>query len=217
VRRTPEPELMERQAQAVSYAQADFSESNQIFISNLLQQTTINSKTKILDVGCGDGEIPLMLVKKTRCQITAIDGSENMLKQFILKKEKQNIDNIKIYKKLINNELFPENVFDLVINNSVLHHISDVYLFWRTLIRLIEPQGKIFLMDLVRPESDEQLQNTLSKYGGLDPTLLKDFENSLRAAYTIDEVKSQLNDFREITFNIKSVSDRHFFASIIKR
>ncbi len=217
MRRTPEPELMERQAQAVSYAQADFSESNQIFISNLLQQTTINSKTKILDVGCGDGEIPLMLVKKTRCQITAIDGSENMLKQFILKKEKQNIDNIKIYKKLINNELFPENVFDLVINNSVLHHISDVYLFWRTLIRLIEPQGKIFLMDLVRPESDEQLQNTLSKYGGLDPTLLKDFENSLRAAYTIDEVKSQLNDFREITFNIKSVSDRHFFASIIKR
>ena len=217
MRRTPEPELMERQAQAVSYAQADFSESNQIFISNLLQQTSINSKTKILDVGCGDGEIPLMLVKKTRCQITAIDGSENMLKQFILKKEKQNIDNIKIYKKLINNELFPENVFDLVINNSVLHHISDVYLFWRTLIRLIEPQGKIFLMDLVRPESDEQLQNTLSKYGGLDPTLLKDFENSLRAAYTIDEVKSQLNDFREITFNIKSVSDRHFFASIIKR
>ncbi len=217
MRRTPESELMERQAQAVSYAQADFSESNQIFISNLLQQTTINSKTKILDVGCGDGEIPIMLVKKTRCQITAIDGSENMLKQFILKKEKQNIDNIKIYKKLINNELFPENVFDLVINNSVLHHISDVYLFWRTLIRLIEPEGKIFLMDLVRPESDKQLQNTLSKYGGLDPTLLKDFENSLRAAYTIDEVKSQLNDFREITFNIKSVSDRHFFATIIKR
>ena len=208
---------MESEAQAVSYAQADFSESNQIFISNLLQQTSINSETKILDVGCGDGEIPIMLVKKTQCKITAIDGSENMLKQFTLKKEKQNIKNIKIYKKLINNELFPENVFDLVINNSVLHHISDVYLFWQNLIRLIGSRGKIFLMDLVRPESNAQLENTLSKYGGSDPILLKDFENSLRAAYTIDEVRSQLSDFSQVTFNIKSVSDRHFFATIIMR
>ena len=45
MRRTPEPELMESEAQAVSYAQADFSESNQIFISNLLQQASINAKT----------------------------------------------------------------------------------------------------------------------------------------------------------------------------
>jgi 2-polyprenyl-3-methyl-5-hydroxy-6-metoxy-1,4-benzoquinol methylase len=217
VRRTPEPELMESEEQSVSYAQADFSESNQIFISNLLQQASISSKTKILDVGCGDGEIPIMLVKNTQCQITAIDGSENMLKQFYLKKEKQNIKNIKIYKKLINNELFPENVFDLVINNSVLHHVSDVYLFWQNLIRLIGPKGKIFLMDLARPESNAQLENTLSKYGGSDPILLRDFENSLRAAYTIDEVKSQLSDFSQVTFNIKSVSDRHFFATIIMR
>ena len=217
MRRTPEPELMESEEQSVSYAQADFSESNQIFISNLLQQASISSKTKILDVGCGDGEIPIMLVKNTQCQITAIDGSENMLKQFYLKKEKQNIKNIKIYKKLINNELFPENVFDLVINNSVLHHVSDAYLFWQNLIRLIGSSGKIFLMDLVRPESNAQLENTLSKYGGSDPILLKDFENSLRAAYTIDEVRSQLSDFSQVTFNIKSVSDRHFFATIIMR
>ena len=140
-----------------------------------------------------------------------------MLKQFTLKKEKQNIKNIKIYKKLINNELFPENVFDLVINNSVLHHISDVYLFWKNLIRLIGSRGKIFLMDLVRPESNAQLGSILSKYGGSDPILLKDFENSLRAAYTIDEVRSQLSDFSQVTFNIKSVSDRHFFATIIMR
>ena len=158
-----------------------------------------------------------MLVKKTQCQITAIDGSENMLKQFTLKKEKQNIKNIKIYKKLINNELFPENVFDLVINNSVLHHVSDVYLFWRNLIRLIGSKGKIFLMDLARPESNAQLENTLSKYGGSDPILLNDFENSLRAAYTIDEVESQLSYFSQVRFNIKSVSDRHFFATIIMR
>ena len=48
MRRTPEPELMKSEAQAVSYAQGDFSESNQIFVSNLLQQASLNSETKIL-------------------------------------------------------------------------------------------------------------------------------------------------------------------------
>ena len=72
-------------------------------------------------------------------------------------------------------------------------------------------------MDLARPESNVHLESTLSKYGGSDPILLRDFENSLRAAYTIDEVKSQLSGFSQVKFNIKSVSDRHFFATIIMR
>tara|TARA_B100001063_G_scaffold77076_1_gene71579 strand:- start:1545 stop:2198 length:654 start_codon:yes stop_codon:yes gene_type:complete len=217
VKRIPELELMDRDDQAASYAQADFSASNNIFINNLFEQTSINSKTKILDVGCGDGEIPIMLFEKTKCQLTAIDGSENMLNQFIMKKEKYNIKGIQIYKKLINGNLFPSTVFDIVITNSVLHHISDVFMFWKNLIRLIGPTGKIIVMDLVRPKTNLELQKKLEKYGGSDPILLSDFENSLKAAYTIDEVTAQLKTFNEITFTIKTVSDRHFFATINKR
>ena len=217
MRRIPELELMEREDQAVSYAQADFSASNKIFLNNLFEQTSITSKTKILDIGCGDGEIPIILFEKTKCQLTAIDGSENMLKQFILKKEKHNIKDIHIHKKLINTNLFPNTVFDLVINNSVLHHVSDVFMFWENAIRLIGPRGTIILMDLVRPKTNLELQKKLIKYGGSDPILLRDFENSLRAAYTIDEVTAQLKTFNEITFTIKSVSDRHFFATINNR
>ena len=217
MRRIPEKELMDRDDQATSYAQADFSASNKIFLNNLFQQTSITSKTKILDVGCGDGEIPIVLFEKTKCQLTAIDGSENMLKQFILKKEKHNISDIRIYKKLIDRNLFPNTVFDLVINNSVLHHVSDVFMFCDNIIRLIGSDGRVFLMDLVRPKTNLELKEKLIEYGGSDPILLKDFENSLRASYTIDEVTSQLKTFNEITFSIKSVSDRHFFVTINKR
>jgi hypothetical protein len=72
-------------------------------------------------------------------------------------------------------------------------------------------------MDLVRPKTNLELKEKLIEYGGSDPILLKDFENSLRASYTIDEVTSQLKTFNEITFSIKSVSDRHFFVTINKR
>jgi hypothetical protein len=69
-------------------------------------------------------------------------------------------------------------------------------------------------MDLIRPKSTKELETLLSRYGGNDPILSSDFKNSLKAAYTINEVTEQLLSYDNISFNIKSVSDRHFFANI---
>ena len=71
-------------------------------------------------------------------------------------------------------------------------------------------------MDLFRPETESSLIKTLKTYGGNDPVLLKDFENSLRAAYTIDEVQEQLQKSRASSYNVKPISDRHFFVTIEK-
>ena len=85
MRRTPEPELMESEAQAVSYAQADFSESNQIFISNLLQQASINSETKILDVGCGDGSLLDYLIKKKNVDGRGLEIDQDKIRECLAK------------------------------------------------------------------------------------------------------------------------------------
>ena len=44
--------------------------------------------------------------------------------------------------------------------------------------------------------------------------LLNDFEHSLRAAYTPDEVEGQLSSFPNISSSVKAISDRHFFVTI---
>ena len=68
-------------------------------------------------------------------------------------------------------------------------------------------------MDLIRPQNESALSNILNKYGGKDPILLNDFENSLKAAYTLTEVKKkQLSEFKSISFDAKLISDRHFFV-----
>jgi len=214
VRRIPEPELMENTEQARAYSCADFSESNNIFVNNLFSLTKINNKTKILDIGCGDGEIPIQIFKRKICNITAVDGSSAMLDEFDKKLKNNKITNIKIIKSLIDNQLLIDNKFDIVMSNSLIHHISDINLFWHNLIRLTEDNGFILCMDLHRPDDESSLINLLHTYGGNNLTLKKDFENSLRAAYTIDEIKSQLNEINKISFTIKPVSDRHFFVSI---
>jgi hypothetical protein len=70
-------------------------------------------------------------------------------------------------------------------------------------------------MDLERPKSNKEMDDILLKYGGKDPILLDDFKNSLKAAYTINEVSQQLDGYNNISFNIKPISDRHFFVNIV--
>jgi len=212
--RVPEKELMCSNEQAASYANANFSESNNLFINNTFQHVKIDNYTKLLDVGCGDGEIPIRISKETDCEITAIDGSQAMLNEFKKKIDKNNVRNIFLHKKLIDQNLFIDKSFDVIICNSVLHHVSDLSLFWNTIFRLTRKNGIICLMDLERPKSNKEMDDILLKYGGKDPILLDDFKNSLKAAYTINEVSQQLDGYNNISFNIKAISDRHFFVNI---
>ena len=72
MKRVPEPDLMEQKEQAYAYANADFSNSNELFLEKLFEFYSITDETKILDVGCGDGEIPIEIYKKTKSKITCL-------------------------------------------------------------------------------------------------------------------------------------------------
>ena len=214
MKRVPESELMTGSAQADAYASADFTESNSIFINQLFEMFEINKETKILDIGCGDGEIPINIYKKQVCNITAVDGSQSMLNEFYKKLKISKIKKIKIINAMLNDELLTNEKFDIVMSNSLIHHVKDVSLYWHNLIRLINKTGMIMCMDLERPSSEARLKRILNTYGGSNSILKNDFENSLRAAYTLDEIKLQLVKINEIAFTAKQVSDRHFFVTI---
>ena len=214
MKRVPEPDLMEQKEQAYAYANADFSNSNGLFLEKLFEFCSITDETKILDVGCGDGEIPIEIYKKTKSKITVLDGSSAMLDEFSKKMSANNIDNIKIIQRRYEDTYLTEKSFDVLISNSVLHHVKSPKLFWEKSFNLVRQQGHIVLMDLFRPSNEHELSSVLDKYGGNNPVLLNDFENSLRAAYTPNEVEGQLSSFSNISSSVKAISDRHFFVTI---
>ena len=214
MKRIPEPDLMESQEQALSYANADFSDSNNLFLNKVFQCSNISENTTLLDVGCGDGEIPIKIRSTKKCNITALDGSESMLKEFKKKLDKQNIEDITVIHQRLEENSFNDESFDIITSNSVLHHVVSPHQYWDELLRLVKSTGTIFIMDLVRPKDEVALTYILDKYGGNDPTLRNDFDNSLRAAYTLPEVTEQLSVFHSISFDAKLISDRHFFVTI---
>ena len=205
---------MEQKEQAYAYANADFSSSNELFLEKLFEFCTITDETKILDVGCGDGEIPIKIYKKTKSKITVLDGSSAMLDEFSKKMSANNIDDIKIIQGRYEDTHLSEKSFDILISNSVLHHVKSPKKFWEKSFNLVRQQGQIVLMDLFRPSNEHELLTILEKYGGSNQVLLNDFENSLRAAYTPYEVEGQLSSFPSISSSVKAISDRHFFVTI---
>ena len=214
LKRVPEPDLMEKKEQAYAYACADFSDSNQLFLGKLFEFYSFTDQTEILDVGCGDGEIPIAIYKKTKSKITALDGSSAMLDEFSKKMSDNNIDDIKIIRKRYEDINLEEKNFDILISNSVLHHVKSPKQFWEKSLQLVRQHGYIILMDLFRPSSESDLLTILDRYGGNNPVLLKDFENSLRAAYTPEEVEAQISAFPDTSSSVKVISDRHFFVTI---
>ena len=207
---------MDTKEQARSYASADFAGANKLFLETLQKRIKVTAQTKLLDIGCGDGEILIQIHNMLQCNITALDGSKCMLDELKQKLKIHNINDVVVVNEKLETNSLLNKSFDLIISNSVLHHVKSPSLFWENVIDLTKPGGFIAVMDLFRPETESSLIKTLKTYGGNDPVLLKDFENSLRAAYTIDEVHEQLLKSSAITYHVKPISDRHFFVTIDK-
>ena len=91
---------------------------------------------------------------------------------------------------------FPEGSFDLVLCNSLLHHLPDPLALFNEISRVAKPGGAILLRDLRRPS---RLEFPLHAgwfgrhYSGMMRQLYRD---SLRAAYTRTELEDLLHRSR---------------------
>ena len=64
MKRIPEPEIMDDEDQVIAYAQADFSDSNQLYV-DMFVQTYGKKLTHVIDLGCGPADVPVRLAKAT--------------------------------------------------------------------------------------------------------------------------------------------------------
>lgn len=113
-----------------------------IFIKKLDDE--IPHHSNILEAGCGTGQLSIALSRYNR-SVHSIDLSKGSLteaKKFITK---NNIKNVQLYRMNIFNLYFPENYFDVIISNGVLHHTFDAKLAFKILSKHLKPNGIIVI------------------------------------------------------------------------
>jgi ubiquinone/menaquinone biosynthesis C-methylase UbiE len=205
-----EPEIMNDEQQALAYAKADFSTSNQWYVDHLLADYP-DQIGNVLDIGCGPGDVMLRLAAaRPAARITAIDGSDAMIA--LARKAVQSAGlqaRVTPRQGCIPGLPFAEHSFDAILSKDLLHHLPDPMVLWSEAIRLGRPGAAIYVMDLMRPESPEAAHNVVETVaGGELPILKADFYASLCAAFTLDETKAQVRR-SGLPLEVTQVSDRH--------
>jgi 2-polyprenyl-3-methyl-5-hydroxy-6-metoxy-1,4-benzoquinol methylase len=207
-----EPELMEDEAQVLAYAQADFDEENQGFVERFRDYFPDFSEGRVLDFGCGPADITIRFAKLyPACQVTGVDASAQMIKMGNQAVRQAGLSG-RITLRCERFEVIAgANVADGAIANSLLHHVPNPLLFWNKLRQLVKPGSPVLVMDLLRPESPEEAQAIVDRYAANEPEVLRrDFYNSLLAAFTEDEVTTQLARMNLTRLLIDVPDDRHW-------
>lgn len=213
MKRQPEPELMTDEVQALAYAKADFSEPHKRFVDLFkvhFAATAISGD--VLDLGCGTADVTWRFAETfSDTHVVGVDGSTAMLKfGHDAVTERKLTDRVNLVQGYLPGATLPRERFNYVISNSLLHHLADPALLWTLVKSHTKSGGGIFVMDLIRPDSETDAQRIVKTYSGDEHEVLqKDFYLSLLAAYTPAEIQAQLEAANLTHLNVQAVSDRH--------
>ena len=205
--RVPEPEVMddsdEVEAYASAVAQAYLDKIDDTFVAHAVRLVRGRQRGRALDIGSGPGQIVLKLAPRLPgWQFVGVDRSSNMIRQACASLIGQGRalalsppwrgapeERVQFFVADGNRLPFPSAQFDLVMCNSVLHHLTQPQYLFAEVARLVKPDGAILIRDLRRPS---RLAYPLHvrwygrHYSGL---MYKLFCNSVRSAYTAAELE----------------------------
>jgi len=210
--RVPEPEVMDDSDEVEAYssaaAQAFLNRIDDTFVDHTLRLVRGRPAVaggRALDIGTGPGQIVLKLARRLPAwHFTGVDRSPNMIRQAqssvaqaLLPVRTAGTDQgtqtgsrVSFFVADGNCLPFPDASFDVVICNSVLHHLAEPQRLFSEVARLVKPDGAILVRDLRRPS---RLAYPLHvrwhgrHYSGL---MYKLYCDSVRAAYTPSELEA---------------------------
>lgn len=217
MKRIPEPELMDEIEQARAYANADFTEPNERFVGHFDAEFPDLRRGTVLDLGCGPGDIVLRLAQRhPGLTVHGLDGSAAMLgfgaARLFDMHELQG--RVQFIEGLLPGAQLPLERYDAVVSNSLLHHLHDPLVLWRSVLELGAPGAAVLVMDLFRPASSAAAQAIVEQYAAGEPEVLRqDYFNSLCAAFEPDEVREQLAASGLAALEVRTVSDRHLLVA----
>jgi SAM-dependent methyltransferase len=211
MQRIPEPELMDDAHQARAYAQADFATPHQTFVDQFRARFATHAPRAVLDLGCGACDVTIRFARAyPDCRLVAVDGAAAMLTEARAALAHAGLAaRVRIAQRRLPDTVGLAPGFDTVISNSLLHHLHDPQVLWRSIRALAAPGAVVWVMDLMRPASRAHAEQLVREYAAAEPAVLRrDFLHSLCAAFRPDEVRAQL-EAADLALSVEAVGDRH--------
>jgi ubiquinone/menaquinone biosynthesis C-methylase UbiE len=217
LQRVLEREVMDSVTDVHEYDAMDHNEVNRQFVDDLLAVGPISGK--VLDVGTGTAQIPILLYQQSEgIKLRAVDLSPDMLDV-----ARANIVLADLMESIVlaveDSKSLPhqDDTFDVVISNSLIHHLADPAAALREAVRVLRPGGLLFVRDLVRPEDESALEELVDRYTAeASPRAASLFADSLRAALSLEEIQDLVAELGFGRDTIQQSSDRHWTLTLRK-
>jgi ubiquinone/menaquinone biosynthesis C-methylase UbiE len=199
--RVPEPEAMDDSGDVEAYssaaAQTHLDAIDDTFVEHALRLLKGRERGRALDIGAGPGQIVIKLARRlTRWKFVGVDRSPAMIAQAQanLASSSSGLEGRIAFHEADGNRLpFPDQSFDLVVCNSVLHHIAEPEKLLSEIARVASSGGAILLRDLRRPGRFAfplHVRRHGRHYSG---AMYRLFRDSVRSAYTVPELERLLD------------------------
>ena len=123
-----------------------FGNSNRSMSSPALQFIKQNADNyfkptdRILDIGCGPGDITLELARKTK-EVFATDISEGMIEAATQKADERNYKNIQFIRTDLSDNSFQPYSFEVITAFNMLQYVPDKKILIGKIFELLKPQG----------------------------------------------------------------------------
>ncbi len=152
--------------------------------------------SRILEVGCGTGQLSNFLALKWGRTVFGADMCLNSLKLGQAFRERHDISGVAFVQSNLFSPVFKPEGFDLIIANGVLHHTSDPFRAFRTILKCLK-RGGFIIVGLYnaygRLTTDLRrwiFRATGDRFTSLDPRLrLSCLGNARRRAWFMDQYK----------------------------
>ena len=215
--RVLESEAMGSAEEAEQYDLLDHAAVNQGFVEDLANEVSTRYRSafspRILDTGTGTAQIPIALCCEWfECHIIGVDLAAEMLRI-----SRKNVDvaglmaRIALLRANVAVLPFRDELFDLVISNSLVHHVAQPAVGLAEMCRVLAPTGLIFVRDLIRPDSMSTVRELVRKYAGSGTKFQQGLlDASLQAALTLEEIRHVLRTLPVESGTVAATSDRHW-------
>ncbi|MGC9472395.1 MAG: class I SAM-dependent methyltransferase [Bacteroidales bacterium] len=132
---------------------------------------------KILDAGCGSGDMALALAEKLpRCEIIGTDLSEPLLEYARAEAENRRLHTrVKFLKADVLALPFENNSFDVVFSINMVHWVGNPISMLQETERVLKPGGHLYIKDLRR-------------------SWLWLFEKEIRSSFTLEEAGKTIEE-----------------------
>jgi ubiquinone/menaquinone biosynthesis C-methylase UbiE len=203
--RTPEPEVMDDSGEVEAYSSAAartyLSGIDDTFVDHALSLVSGRAVGRAIDIGTGPGQMVIKLAGRLPgWHFVGVDRSGNMIRQALdglaAAAPSGALSDLHLAARVEflvadgNRLPFPDASFDLVLCNSVLHHLEKPARLLAEIGRVAAPDGAILLRDLRRPSRMAYPLHVRWHGRHYEGLMYKLYCDSVRSAYTAAELSA---------------------------